>query len=178
MSKAANIVFIWKKSVYRNDFRCPDCGAALFNAATNAPTDDLIFSSPPPASADCYCGRCGAHVASAKPNTGGFAPGLRGQYPGSVPREKVMLKMYGVGIATDEAYEWMSKREEEFLRIVKEAKIKAVHTDPAGHFQAFLFLHPKQRDKAYEVLRRHFKTAFVIVNPVIADITEKTGGGV
>ena len=178
MSKAANIVFVWKESVYKNGFRCPDCGAALFDMATNAPTDDLIFSSPPPAAADCYCGRCGAHAAFAKPNTDGFAPGLGGRYPGSVPREKVMLKMYGVGIGADEAYEWMATREEEFRRIVKEAKIKAVHTDPSGRFQAFLFLHPKQRDKAYDVLIRHFKTAFIIAGSVMADITEKTGGGV
>ena len=66
------------------------------------------------------------------------------------------------------------RRLEAFLpssgRPAKEAKIKAVHTDPLGRFQAFLFLHPKQRDKAYEVLRRHFKTAFIIAGSVMADL--------
>ena len=178
MSKAAKIVFVWRKSVYGNGFRCPVCGAALFDMETNNPTDNLIFASPPPAPTNCYCGRCGTFAAVAKPNTDGYAPGMGGRYPGSAPREKVQVVMYGVGVATDEAYEWMTKREEEFLRIVKEAKIKAVHTDPLGRFQAFLFLHPKQRDKAYGVLRRHFKTAFIIAGPVMADITEKMGGGV
>ena len=176
MSKAANVIFIWKESVYKNGFRCPVCGAALFNPSTKCPTKDLAFDFPLPAATHCRCGRCGAPVAVVKPNAKGYRPGLAGRYPESVPREKVMLKMYGVGIATDEAYEWMTKREEEFLRIVKEAKIKAVHTDPAGRFQAFLFLHPKQRDKAYEVLRRHFKTAFIIAGSVMADITQETGG--
>lgn len=178
MSKAANVVFIWKKSVYKNGFRCSDCGAALFDMATNTPTNDLIFASPPPMSANCYCGQCGAHVAVAQPNTSGFAPGLGGRYPGSVPREKVQVVMYGVGVSTNEAYTWMTEREDEFSCIVKEAKIKAVHTDPAGRFQAFLFLHPKQRDKAYGVLRRHFKTAFIIAGSIVADITKETGGGV
>lgn len=175
MSKAAKIAFIWKKSVYNNGFRCPTCGAALFNAKTNLPTSNLVFDSPPPAPSNCRCGQCRTPVAVVKPNTEGYAPGLGGRYPGKAPREKVQVVMYGVGVATNEAYEWMTKREEEFLRIVKEAKIKAVHTDPAGRFQAFLFLHPKQRDKAYGVLRRHFKTAFIIVDPVMADITRETG---
>ena len=170
MSKAAKIAFIWKKSVYNNGFRCPTCGAALFDMATNSPTDNLILVPPLPAPASCYCGQCGTPVAVVKPNTDGYAPGMGGRYPGSAPREKVQVVMYGVGVATDEAYEWMTKREEEFSRIVKEAKIKAVHTDPAGRFQAFLFLHPKQRDKAYDILRQHFRTAFIIAGPVMADL--------
>lgn len=173
--RKADFMLIWTKDAYQNGFKCPACGALLYDMAGNHPTGNLLFESTVPGlsiPANCTCGQCGAHVAVAQPNTGGFAPGMGGRYPGSVPREKVQVIMYGVGVSTNEACIWMTEREEEFSRIVKEAKIKAVYTDPAGRFQAFLFLHPKQRDKAYGVLRRHFKTAFLIVNPVIADISQ------
>lgn len=174
MSEKANAVFIWKKSVYENGFKCPVCGAALFDMATNRPTANLAFESAIPgfaALAGCRCGRCGNPVAVTEPNTDGYAPGLGGRYPGSLPREKVMVKMYGVSVGVGELGEWIAEREDELKRIFEKTKAKAVSPDPQGRFQAFLFLHPKARDKAYNILKRHFKTAAVILNPAMVDLT-------
>ena len=174
MSEKANAVFIWKKSVYENGFKCPVCGAALFDMATNCPTANLVFESVIPgcpAPAGCRCGRCGNPVAVTEPNTGGYAPGLGGRYPGSLPREKVMVKMYGVSVGVGELGEWIAEREDELKGILEKTKAKAVSSDPQGRFQAFLFLHPKARDKAYNILKRHFKTAAIILNPAMVDLT-------
>ena len=174
MSEKANAVFIWKKSVYENGFKCPVCGAALFDMATNCPTANLVFESVIPgctAPAGCRCGRCGNPVAVTELNTGGYAPGLGGRYPGSLPREKVMVKMYGVSVGVGELGEWIAEREDELKGILEKTKAKAVSPDPQGRFQAFLFLHPKARDKAYNILKRHFKTAAIILNPAMADLT-------
>ena len=80
--------------------------------------------------------------------------------------------MYAVGISVDEAYEWITGKPDEFLKVCEEAGVKQVHPDPQGRFQAFLYLHPKQRNRAYEILRKYFKTAFIIANPAFVDLNQ------
>ena len=168
--KQDNIQIIWRDVIYTNGFHCPVCGALLFDPKANTPTDALGFDTIPGQfyPARCFCMRCGTPAAFTREYTGNQKPGLLGLWPNSdaperdAAREKVEVKMYAVGISTDEAWEWVAQREEEFLRILKEAKVKAIHPDPQGRFQAFLYLHPKARNKAYKVLKEHFKTAFVV----------------
>ena len=179
MSKAADSMLIWKESIYKNGFKCTSCGALLFDMAKDAPTEDLDFESVIPGlrlPARCRCGRCGTPAAVAQPNTNGYAPGLGGQLRENGPRRKaretVEVKMYAVGISSEEAYEWITGKPDEYLKVCREAKARAVHPDPQGRFHAFLYLHPKQRNRAYEVLRKYFKTAHIIVNPAYVDLSQ------
>ena len=151
----------------------------LFDTAQNTPTEDLAFESVIPGllvPARCRCGRCGNPAAVAQPNTDGYAPGLGGQLREDGPpwesHKAVRVKMYATGISPEEAYEWVDEKPDEFRRICEEAKVKRFGYDLLGKIRAFLYSHPKQRDQAYDILRKHFKTAFKIANPVYVDLSE------
>ena len=179
MSKAADSKLIWREGIYKNGFKCLSCGALLFDMAKDAPTEDLSFESAIPGQrlpARCRCRRCGTPAAVAEPNTGGYAPGLGGRLREDAlcreSHEKVEVKMYAVGISTEEACEWITGKPDDYLKVCREAKAKAVHPDPQGRFHAFLYLHPKQRNQAYEILRKHFKTAHIIADPAYVDLSQ------
>ena len=65
----AKDMFVWRKSVYDNHFKCNACGAKLFSERTNTPTDNLVIDDSD-ANADgstqivCYCGKCSNAVAT------------------------------------------------------------------------------------------------------------------
>ena len=62
-------MFVWRKSVYENHFKCNECGAKLFNEKTKTPTDYLVIDDSDK-NADgksqivCYCGKCQNAVAT------------------------------------------------------------------------------------------------------------------
>ncbi|MBQ9346897.1 MAG: hypothetical protein IJT94_06075 [Oscillibacter sp.] len=87
-------------------------------------------------------------------------------------KTKVEAKVYAVAISAEEAFTWITEKPEEFKAVCREATVKAIHPDPEGRFFAFLYLHPKQRNRAYEVLRKYFKTAHIIVNPAYVDLSQ------
>ena len=35
-------MFVWRKSIYENRFKCNQCGAKLFDIKTKQPTDNLV----------------------------------------------------------------------------------------------------------------------------------------
>ena len=60
-------MFVWRKSVYDNDFRCNQCGTKLFNTKTQYPTDNLVISGDDidnKGTIYCYCGKCQNAVAT------------------------------------------------------------------------------------------------------------------
>lgn len=63
-------MFIWRKSVYDNNFKCNQCGAKLFNVHTGRPTDNLVIDAEdadnpsPTEPIYCFCGRCKNAVAT------------------------------------------------------------------------------------------------------------------
>ena len=164
MNKIPDKQIIWRQSVCENNFRCPVCGVKLWDEKADAPTENLKFDSVVPGElypARCSCRMCG--------NPSAAAWSAVAKEDG---REKVEVRMYAVGITTDEAWEWMTQREEEFQRILTEAKVKAVHPDPQGRFHAFLYLHPKARNRAYKILKKHFKSAFVIAETAYVNVAD------
>lgn len=159
------LVMTWRESVYRNGFRCPDCGSKLYDMDGDRPTENLAFdpasaTQGPSMEAECRCKKCGACVA--------VTEAMEIAEPSVEAREKVEIRMYGVGIHSDEAWVWLTTREERFRRILRKANVKATHMDPLGRFHVFLFLTPKARDKAFDILKRHFETAFAIYTPLLA----------
>ena len=54
-------IFIWRKSIYENGFKCNECGVKLFNPKTGKPTDNLVVDADAETEEDksyCFCGRC------------------------------------------------------------------------------------------------------------------------
>ena len=66
-------LFVWRESVYKNNFKCNVCGAKLFNSKTGRPTDNLAVDAEdaenpnPTEPIYCYCGRCKNPVATWQP---------------------------------------------------------------------------------------------------------------
>lgn len=87
-------------------------------------------------------------------------------------KAKVEARVYAVTISTEEAFTWITEKPEEFKAVCKDARVKAIHPDPQGRFFAFLYLHPKQRNQSCEVLRKYFRTAAVMPNPVYVDLSQ------
>lgn len=87
-------------------------------------------------------------------------------------KAKVEARVYAVTISTEEAFTWITEKPEEFKAVCQDARATAIHPDPDGRFFAFLYLHPKQRNRSYEVLRKYFKTAAVMPNPVYVDLSQ------
>ena len=68
-------MFVWRKSVYDNDFKCNQCGTKLFNTKTKQPTDNLVVSGDEDLEnvkepVICYCGKCQNAVATWQPVEG------------------------------------------------------------------------------------------------------------
>ena len=54
-------IFIWRKSIYENGFKCNECGAKLFNPKTGRPTDNLVVDADAKTEEEksyCFCGKC------------------------------------------------------------------------------------------------------------------------
>ena len=54
-------MFVWRKSVYENNFKCNQCGAKLFNLKTCRPTDNLVVDADAKTEEEksyCFCGKC------------------------------------------------------------------------------------------------------------------------
>ena len=85
------------------------------------------------------------------------------------------MKMYAVGVSTDEAWAWICNRPDDFMKLLEKAGVKAVHPDPQGRFQAFLYLTPQQRNKAYHILRKELETVFVIAEPAFVPLDSVQG---
>ena len=54
-------VFVWRKSIYENGFKCNECGAKLFNPKTGKPTDNLVVDADAKTEEEksyCFCGKC------------------------------------------------------------------------------------------------------------------------
>ena len=66
-------MFVWRKSIYENNFKCNQCGAKLFNPKTGQPTDNLVVDADDANIQDpkdpifCYCGKCQNAVATWQP---------------------------------------------------------------------------------------------------------------
>lgn len=66
-------MFVWRKSIYDNNFKCNQCGARLFSTRTNKPTDNLVVdgddvsNNNPKDPVICYCGKCQNAVATWQP---------------------------------------------------------------------------------------------------------------
>ena len=68
----AKDMFVWRKSVYDNNFKCNQCGAKLFNSKTGRPTDNLVVDADIDLSdvkepIYCFCGKCQNAVATWQP---------------------------------------------------------------------------------------------------------------
>ena len=87
--------------------------------------------------------------------------------------------MYSAAVHIDEMYPILERDEKRLKDILAEAGVKEVYQDEKTGWNYFLFLHPKQRDRAYQHLKKHFKSAIIVRTPAFVDIddlTEKHGG--
>ena len=60
-------MFVWRKSVYDNNFKCNQCGTKLFNTKIQQPTDNLVVNGDDTDDGStiyCYCGKCQNAVAT------------------------------------------------------------------------------------------------------------------
>ena len=59
-------MFVWRKSIYDNNFKCNECGAKLFNVKTG-PTNNLALDADAKTEEEkhlCYCAKCQNVVAT------------------------------------------------------------------------------------------------------------------
>ena len=63
----ANDMFVWRKSVYDNNFKCNECGAKLFNLKTGQSTENLVVDANADTEGEkhlCFCAKCHNVVAT------------------------------------------------------------------------------------------------------------------
>ena len=76
MNTEKKLAWIWKKSIYDNGFRCTRCGALLFDAEKNRPTDGVGFDPAHPWRN--FCVKCKLPVAVTQEYDGPEPPGIFG----------------------------------------------------------------------------------------------------
>lgn len=72
--------FVWRESVYKNDFRCSHCGAKLFDVEAEQPTDFLGVDPEQPE--NCHCMKCKTLVAVLREYDGEATGPLMGLWKG------------------------------------------------------------------------------------------------
>ena len=135
-------MFVWRKSVYDNNFKCNQCGAKLFNPNTGHPTDNLVVDAEDADSFEnnsttepiyCYCGRCKNAVATWQPVESDAVDEniLQGSYSDWIDKKAVDMK---AEIQRDIEYK-VAKKYEQKIKLLedeitsKNAQIKRLKSE-------------------------------------------------